>query len=336
MSVDQQPQRSLSGGQIALLAVAIGAGCLGGCFGLLVEPLRPAGALVLTAIFAAWMAYAARGAGWRRMAITGLLVFAALAGLETAVFLPDLRRVGIGVVLAVLCVSVALLTRSAWPTRWVSVTLVAVLGSVGGMAVAHVRTALVGTLLILAAVGIIVHLVLGLWVRRHVGRSRRRAAALAVVGAVLIPLGLAAFVANDVRQGGAYARRYGTQVSVNTGDVCEFTVSLGTHVGDSTSALRCPALWAVNGGYRSGTAFGDGPGFGPGEPGLTAYALGDRAFHTSLTTDDGLTLLARAVPGWLVGGVFVGLAIAVMIALTSHRPNLARPYEPDPFELPSR
>jgi hypothetical protein len=329
MSTDRQTAKKLPPWQVALLIIGIAVGCLGGCFGVLVESLRPAGALLLDAMFAAWMAFAARGAGWRRIAITGVLVFAALVGIELAAFVPPVRRVGFGVIAVVLCVSVALLMRAAWPARLVPVTCAVVMAALGGFALQNVRTVLAGALLFAGAAGVTIYLILGLWVRRHARPTRRRAAAFAVLAAVLIPLGALGFIANSERQGGAYAGRYGTQVTVITSSVCEYTVYYGTGMPDNTSPLRCPAQWEVNGEYRSGTAVGDGEGFGPGESGITAFAVDGRAWHTSLTQDDGLTLLAHVAPGWLVGGVVVGLAIAVWIALTSMQPNLARPFVDD-------
>jgi len=329
MSAEQQEKRP--DGLIALLAFAISAGCLGGGFALLIEPLRPAGALLLSAMFAAWMAWAARGAGWRRMAITGVLVFASLVGIEMMVFLPDLRRVGFGVLLAVLCACVALWVRDEPPARRVSVMSALVLGSVGLLTVVDVRTALVGTLLLFIAAGITIYLILGRWVRRHAGRARRGAAACALAAAVFVPVGAMALIANDVRNGGAYARRYGTLTSVNVGDPCKYTVYFGGGQPVRRSALTCPALWEANGGYQTGLIYGSFDELNPGRQGEPAYVLGDRAWHPSLTRDSGLTLLAHVLPPWLVAVLVVGLASGSLIVITSTLAKPALPPVVDPF-----
>jgi hypothetical protein len=316
MSADQTAKPKLPDALIALIAFGIIAGCLGGGFLLLLDRVRPVGAVVLDAMFAGWMAFAARGAGWRRIALTGGVVFASLVSLELAIFSPDWRRAGFAALLGLLCVGVALMMSEAWRPWRLPVVSTVVLASAGLLTATHVRTAAVGVLLLLAALGVAIYLVLGRWVRRHV-RGRRAAAASALVAAVLLPVGVLAYIANDVRHGGSYARRYGDAVSVDIGGRC--VVMKRTENGIPVKSLggSCNGTWWVNGEFRTGTIGGPWDDMVPNKEDQPAYALGDRAFLPSASQDDGLTLLGHLVPLWPIAGLPLGVIAAFSVLITS-------------------
>ena len=316
MSADETARTKMPDALIALVAFGIIAGCLGGGYLLLLDRVRPFGAVVLDAMFAGWMAFAARGAGWRRIALTGGVVFASLVGLELAIFSPDWRRAGFAALLGVLCVGVALVMNDAWRPWRLAVVSAVVLASAGLLTATHVLTAAVGVLLLLAALGVVIFLVLGRWVRRHV-RGRRAAAASALAAAVLLPVGVLAFIANDVRHGGSYARRYGEAVSVDIGGRCVVAKRTRNGIPVQTLGGLCDALWRVNGEIRTGTIGGPWDDMVPNKRDQPAYALGDRAFLPSASQDDGLTPLGRLVPIWLIAGLPLGVIAAFLVLITS-------------------
>jgi hypothetical protein len=330
--MNEPTEPPLPGWLIALLTVGIVGGCLGGSGLLLIEPTRWVGALVLDLIFAAWMGFAARGKGWRRITITGVLVFASLVGVELVAFVPELRRAGLVVLAAVICACVALGMTGAPLARRAGVLAAVVLGLAGIVAATDVRTALTGTVLILVAAGIAIYVILDRWARRHTGRKRRAAAALVLTAAVLMPVGALAFVASEVRGGGSYARWYGTPVVVDVGDTCTVTVWTRNGIPYRHGGASCIAVWEVNGEVQSGKVVGPWDDLHPNKRSQPAYALGDRAFVPTGAEDDGLAPLGRALPSWPIAGLPIGLAVAVLFIVATSRLAPRPPPPPaDPY-----
>lgn len=304
---------------IAFVKLLLVAGLAVGLALVLNRSHRAEGIVLLDSVLVMGIMVVIRGCRPLTQIMIGLVALGAVVGVELLLGL-NMVLAGLTAFLGATAVAMLMLYREE-PQRLVSSEVgIAMLTIASTVALAIEHTRPFGAVAMTSLIALIAFTILSRVFVPRLPRWRRAGAALLAVAVVLTAAGSLSYVGHLIRNSSGYARIYGTPVTVDILGNCERLVRTENGLPVDTLSRWCNATWQI--GPGSEQVFGrlflppEGQGTSTAD-GISAYASGERAFDSALTTDGDYAPLGRYLPGWgalLQPAGIVGLLVVVVSA----------------------